>query len=84
MPISREAFDKGLSAFEDSIIDFLNKNSHNAYTMEELADTVGADMSSLLGPLTFSLRLSSLLGRGLIRSKIIGGITYYTSAKTGS
>lgn len=84
MPISREAFDKGLSPSEDAIIDFLNKNSHNAYTMEELADTVGADMSSLLAPLTFSLRLSSLIERGLIRSKMIGGKTYYTSAKAGS
>ncbi len=84
MPISREAFDKGLSPSEDAIIDFLNKNSHNAYTMEELADTVGADMSSFLGPFIFSLRLSSLLGKSLIRSKVIGNATYYTSAKASS
>lgn len=84
MPISKEAFDKGLSPSEDAIIDFLNKNSHNAYTMEELANTVRADMSPLLGPIIFSLRLSSLVGRGLIRSKMIGSDTYYTSAKAGS
>lgn len=84
MPISREAFDRGLSALEDSVVNFLNKNSHNAYTTSELANYVGADTSSLTGAISFTITLRMLVTKGSIRSKSIGDDTYYTSAKAGS
>ena len=84
MPISKEAFNEGLSSFEESIINFLKRDPQNAYSQSELADSLGADITTLAGAISFALTLNGLVAKRLIISKTIGGKPYYISAKAGS
>ncbi|MDD5190363.1 MAG: hypothetical protein PHE50_04905 [Dehalococcoidales bacterium] len=79
MPITKQAFNKGMSPDEDSIIAFLNKDPNHAYSEEEITKSLGKDSTSLVHQLLFSLILARLVSNQHIKSKVIGGVTYYTS-----
>lgn len=81
MPISRKAFEKGISPEEDSIVAFLDKNPTQAYTQEEIAKALGRDYSSLTNMLWIQITLTRLVNSRLIRYKGIGGKPYYASAR---
>ncbi len=84
MPISKKAFERGMSPREDAIVAFLDNNPDHAYTYAEIAKAVNWNVSSPVDGLAFSLTLISLKNKSLIRSKTIGGVSYYASAKAVS
>jgi predicted transcriptional regulator len=78
MPISREAFEKGLDPGEEKIINFLRTHSDSAFTSEEIADSLDWDTSNIAGAMSLTLSLIRLIFKGFINSKRIGRDIYYT------
>ena len=81
MPISRELFDRNLDPLDALILDVLDTDPKNAYTLWELASRVSVDISDYYDQLDLLLRLESLGGRRLLLQRIINGVHYFASIK---
>ena len=81
MTIPRELFDRGLDPLDAQVIQILDSDPDQAYSAENLAEKAGYDLSSVLGPLIWGLRLSDLAQRQLVASQVIHGEVYYASVK---
>ena len=82
MPITPREYKEGLEQEESRILNILEKQPHQAYTLAELLDVKTDNI--LLGVLSyFALKgqLDKLIGKGLVKSKTTRGNIYYISSK---
>ena len=88
MPISKKEFESGriLNELEKSVIDFLERNSDKAFTMNEIMDGINIQtdfrdlwkaIASGIIVLGFPSFLNNLVVEGKIRVNVIQGIYYY-------
>ena len=83
MPIPIDQFEKGLGADQIKIIELLDSNPDKAYSLTELAISVGktkADTSALERISEHILlmdQITYLISKGLIRFKKVGNEIYY-------
>ena len=83
MPMARDMFDRGIDPAEARMVEFLDSNPNQAYTLEELLAGARLDMGDPFSRLTALVLLWGLNSRGAVVSKLLGGETYYASAKPG-
>ena len=81
MPISRELFDQNLDPLDVAILDVLNTDPENAYTLDELASRASVDIDDYSDWLGLSLRLRRLGDRRLLLQSLINGVDYFASVK---
>lgn len=82
MPIPRDAFDRGVSPAQEKLIAILDANPDQAYTDTELVRAMGYDAANFTSYFSFIwVTLPPLVQKGLVLSKVLGGVTYYASAK---
>ena len=81
MPIPREFFDQDLDPVDVTILDILNIDPENAYTLDELADRVSVDIFDHSDWLGLLFRLERLGERSLLLQRTINGVHYFASIK---
>ena len=80
MPISRNAFDKGIDTTKVAIVEFLENNPDQAFTAEEIAEGVNGVELKKLKQIMFNLQLEAMVTEGLLQKKILKLTGYYCVA----
>lgn len=82
MPISRRQFDDELAPQDEAILDFLDKNPSQAFSLNDIFQLTSDNLLvRMLEVLANSSRMDNLVSRGLVESKIVNGHTYYASRR---
>jgi len=81
MPIPLRSYQSELEPADSQILQILEKQPYQAYTVQELLPKTDDILDRVLQTLALSFRLNKLVEKGLVKSKNIRGILYYVSAK---
>ena len=81
MPISINEFNHGIEPQDSELLALLDRQPYKAYELHDLTLISNEPLPQLLEMFTLYTRLSKLLKKGLVKSKLIAGKTYYISTK---
>ena len=76
MPISKDLFDQEI---DEQIIDFLRDSPNEAFSLEELVNSVGLTVESMKDEARLIERLGDLESGRHIESRNIHGVLYYSA-----
>jgi len=83
VPISFREYSETLEAGDKELLAKLEERPYQAYSLPELLPALTKPdlLYDLIRILALQAQLNRLLGKGLIKSKLLRGTTYYVSSK---
>ncbi|MDO8531024.1 MAG: hypothetical protein Q7T26_02485 [Dehalococcoidia bacterium] len=81
MPIALKAYNDGLEPGDAELLATLEQKPYQAFSFSDLMRRTDNLLFAIANALVLQRQLDRLVGKGLVKSKNIGDVLYYVSAK---